>query len=68
MCPTSDIIYDSMEVIFLPTYVKGHDKDTWHWCKNCSKYPQTIAKTTTVREWDLCEECKDKEKLKTCQE
>jgi len=50
----------------MTTYVKGHDKDTWHWCKNCVKYPHTIAKTTTIREWDLCEECKAKERAGTC--
>ena len=53
----------------MPTYVKTPEGDTWHWCKNCSKYPHNIGERRSTRpEWDLCEECKDKEKLRTCQE
>jgi hypothetical protein len=50
----------------MATYVLSHS-DTWHWCRNCSKYPSQIKKSQTNRpSWDLCEECKDKEKDGTC--
>ena len=50
----------------MATYVKS-DSGTWHWCKNCSKYPSNPVKTQTTRPaWDLCEECKAKEKNGTC--
>ena len=47
-------------------YVKSAS-GTWHWCRNCSKYPSSVVKTQTTRPaWDLCEECKSKEKNGTC--
>jgi hypothetical protein len=24
----------------MPTYVRRADSDTWHWCTNCSSYPE----------------------------
>jgi hypothetical protein len=51
----------------MTTYVQAVGKNTWHWCTNCSKYPSNIGKTRTTRPaWDLCEECKSKEKNKNC--
>ena len=53
----------------MTTYVKKEESDTWHWCKNCSNYPATIAKSTAVRpSYDLCNQCKAKEDAKDCQE
>jgi len=48
-------------------YVKGNATDTWHWCKNCSQYPKTIyTRQTTRPSYDLCNQCKSKEKEKNC--
>jgi hypothetical protein len=41
--------------------------NTWHWCRNCSKYPSYPKQTKTTRpSWDLCEECKAKERTNAC--
>jgi len=51
----------------MAVYKKKKGGDTWHWCRNCSKYPTSDVETTTTRPaWDLCEECKAKEKNGTC--
>jgi hypothetical protein len=40
---------------------------TWHWCRNCSKFPTNAVKTQDSRpSWDLCEECKSKEHNGNC--
>jgi len=51
-------------------YRKRKDKDTWHWCKNCSNYPiydydvkYSESRPTTG---ELCNECLSKEKNKEC--
>jgi hypothetical protein len=50
----------------MATYVQSNS-NTWHWCRNCSKYPSAPKKTQTTRpSWDLCEECKDKERKGNC--
>jgi hypothetical protein len=51
------------------TYVQAKDTDTWHWCRNCTQFPKSenIKKTTTVRpSFDLCNQCKDKERERNC--
>ena len=49
-------------------YRKKRGGDTWHWCRNCSKDPKSDYDTKSDRpSWDLCEECKSKEKNGTCQ-
>lgn len=49
------------------TYVKSSNSNTWHWCKNCSKYPNIVSESRTTRPaWDLCEECKAKERNGNC--
>ena len=55
----------------MTTYVKASASDTWHWCRNCSKYPTgpgTVKESTTKRpaEGELCNECKAKEKAGNC--
>jgi hypothetical protein len=56
----------------MPTYVKGPDSDTWHWCTNCSNYPTTIAKSEThsgkqrPASGELDNECLSKENNGNC--
>lgn len=51
----------------MTTYVQAPGSDTWHWCKNCSHYPSHVAKRRTTRpSWDLCEQCKQKQRAGTC--
>ena len=54
----------------MTTYRKKKGSDTWHWCKNCSKWP-----TSNYDEWtgderptsgELDNECKSKEKSNDC--
>jgi hypothetical protein len=52
----------------MAVYFRAQDSDTWHWCTNCSHYPTHIAGRRDTRpDWDLCEQCKDKERNGTCQ-
>ena len=52
-------------------YVRGSQTDKWHWCKNCTQYPNYIVyQRITERpllENDLCEQCKAKEQNGACQ-
>jgi hypothetical protein len=49
------------------TYVKGNHSFTWHWCKNCTQYPPIIYEDQSNRPtYDLCNECKTKEKKGEC--
>ncbi|MGB9914909.1 MAG: hypothetical protein ACPLIG_03755 [Candidatus Bathyarchaeales archaeon] len=48
-------------------YVRGSQRDRWHWCKNCTQYPLYIyQKTTKEPPSNLCEQCKMKEYNKIC--
>jgi len=54
----------------MATYRKKEDddKETWHWCWNCSNWPfydyeETYDKPTSG---EFCEECKKKEKEGKC--
>jgi hypothetical protein len=48
-------------------YVQSSNSKTWHFCTNCSKYPSSIENSRVTRpEWDLCDECKAKEKNDNC--
>ena len=48
-------------------YRKRNDSDTWHWCRNCSNWPTSDYDERTDRpSYDLCNECKGKEKAGTC--
>ena len=47
---------------------KRKDKDTWHFCKNCSNWPtsnyeEKLTKPTTG---ELCNECRSKETSGIC--
>jgi hypothetical protein len=51
----------------MTTYVQAEDGGIWHWCNNCSHYPQTVAKQVEYRpSWNLCPECEAKELDGTC--
>lgn len=56
----------------MPTYVQAPGSDTWHWCKNCSKYPTVIAKSEfhpgkeRPRSGELDNECHSKEANNNC--
>jgi hypothetical protein len=50
------------------TYRRRRGGDTWHWCRNCSTWPDADFEETTVkpRVGELCNECKAKEKMGAC--
>lgn len=56
----------------MPTYVQAPDSDTWHWCRNCSNYPDEIAKeefhpgTERPSSGELDNECLGKERNDDC--
>lgn len=51
----------------MPEYRKRKIADTWHWCANCSKWPASDYDSRNTRpEYDLCVECKAKEKDGRC--
>ncbi len=52
----------------MSSYRKKKYSDTWHWCRNCSKWPtsdyeERYSKPTSG---ELCNECKAKEKENNC--
>lgn len=50
-------------------YVRKRGSDTWHWCKNCSKYPtgsDVEVSYTKPTSGELDNECKAKEAAKNC--
>jgi len=52
-------------------YRKRKDKDAWHWCTNCTNWP-TKSGTYDIRyskptSDELCNQCKDKKRLGTCE-
>ncbi len=49
-------------------YKRKKGSDTWHWCKNCSRYPSgpDVETKTTRPSYDLCNECKSKEREGSC--
>jgi signal peptidase I len=48
-------------------YVKGSDHDNWHWCKNCTQYPEFAFASQWERPLsDLCPQCKTKEDNGEC--
>lgn len=53
----------------MPIYRRRKDKDTWHWCSNCSNYPTGSDVETSYSKpssGELCNECKAKEANNTC--
>jgi hypothetical protein len=48
-------------------YVRGSERDRWHWCKNCTQYPMRIYQKTYVEPPSgLCEQCKTREANRNC--
>ncbi len=55
----------------MTTYVRRKDRDTWHWCKNCSNYPtgpDVVKSYSKPTYGELDNECKSKEDKGTCRE
>lgn len=53
----------------MAVYKRRDSSDTWHWCTNCSKYPKgpnVQTNPTKPSDYELCNECKAKEKAGTC--
>jgi len=51
----------------MPIYRRRKGSDIWHWCTNCSNWPKSnFEKSTTKPNWELCNECKAKDRKKTC--
>ena len=49
------------------SYVQGPRSETWHWCRNCSNYPITVARTRPTRPSSgLCKQCGAKDADKNC--
>ena len=48
-------------------FVRAAGASEYHWCENCSKYPDELANMTHTRpEGYLCEECEAQEKAGDC--
>lgn len=47
---------------------KGVAYDSWHFCTNCSKWPESDydERNTKPTDGELCNECKSKEASKNC--
>jgi hypothetical protein len=51
----------------VPLYRKLQGADTWHWCKNCTKWPEFhydnkyLMRKERPKTGELCDECKAKE-------
>ncbi len=57
----------------MTTYKRKKDRDTWHWCKNCSNWPKTqpyVEKTLSGKQrpttGELCDQCLAKEGKGDC--
>ena len=51
-----------------PNYRKRKGNDTWHFCINCTQWPNAnfISRKTNPNDGELCNQCKAKEKAKDC--
>jgi len=49
-------------------YRKKKGSDTWHYCKNCSKWPTVDydSQYSKPSSGELCDECKSKDKNGDC--
>lgn len=49
-------------------YRKQKGSDTWHFCRNCSNWPTSNYDERYIKpnSGELCNQCKDKEKLGNC--
>lgn len=55
-----------MEVIII--YRKRKNSDTWHFCKNCNRWPRFnyVTSNSKPSSGELCNECKSKLKSNSC--
>ena len=56
------------EANLMKEYRKRKNSDTWHWCKNCSKWPTSNyeARYSKPSSGELCNECKAKDSKGEC--
>lgn len=49
-------------------YRRRKESDTWHWCRNCSKWPKSNyeSRASKPTSGDQCNECKAKVKDGKC--
>jgi len=48
-------------------YRRASDADSWHWCKNCTQWPEYGYKEVTEKPAaGLCSECKAKDEAGMC--
>jgi hypothetical protein len=48
-------------------YRRKKDRDTWHWCRNCSNWPTSdYVEQTNKPSGEQCNECKGKDKDGNC--
>lgn len=49
-------------------YRQKYGSDTWHWCKNCTRYPTSDYRSTNTKpqSGELCNECKAKDRDDNC--
>ncbi|MBN2465182.1 hypothetical protein JXD38_06130 [candidate division WOR-3 bacterium] len=49
-------------------YRRKKDRDTWHYCRNCSNWPTSdyVVQYTKPASGELCNECMAKDKAGDC--
>jgi hypothetical protein len=48
-------------------YRRKRDRDTWHWCRNCSNWPTSdYVEQTNKPSGEQCNECRGKDANGTC--
>ena len=52
----------------MANYRRRKDKDTWHFCSNCSNWPTTdyVEQTTKPTTGEFCNECQGKRNNGNC--
>jgi hypothetical protein len=52
----------------MPTYRKKKERDTWHWCRNCSNWPTSdyVERNTEPTSGEKCDECLAKKERVNC--
>jgi hypothetical protein len=54
----------------MKTYRRKKGSDTWHWCRNCSKWPtsdyEEVTRDTRPTTGELDNECLSKEREGNC--
>lgn len=52
----------------MANYRRKRSSDTWHWCSNCTEYPESdyLEHPSKPSSGELCDQCKAKEKAGNC--